>query len=218
MAQAFRGLFAFTLILCALPHAWAQQKAPPAPAKHAADPDTVTLNFVNADLEAAVHAFGQFLHKDFLVDPRVKGTISISSEHPVTRAEAYRLLLAALRFQGFTIVEAGGISKVLPEADAKFAGGPTEITRDNSSRSDGIRGDQIVTQVFHLNYDSASNMVNVLRPRTRTTTRSSSPTMRRTCDASRRSSPRRIRPRRQNRTWSSCSMPWRAISPRWCSA
>ena len=60
MAQAFRGLFAFTLILCALPHAWAQQKAPPAPAKHAADPDTVTLNFVNADLEAAVHAFGQF--------------------------------------------------------------------------------------------------------------------------------------------------------------
>jgi general secretion pathway protein D len=153
---------ALLLALGLVPAASAQQK--PAPAKQASEPDTVTLNFVNADLEAAIHAFGQFLHKDFLVDPRVKGTISISSEHPVTRAEAYRLLLAALRFQGFTIVEAGGISKVLPEADAKFAGGPTEIPRDTSPRSDGIRGDQIVTQVFHLNYDSASNMVNVLRP------------------------------------------------------
>lgn len=145
------------------PSAFAQQKVTP-PVKQTADPDTVTLNFVNADLEAAVHAFGQFLHKDFLVDPRVKGTITISSEHPVTRAEAYRLLLSALRFQGFTIVDAGGVSKVLPEADAKFAGGPTEIGRDSGSRADGIRGDQIVTQVFHLNYDSASNMVNILRP------------------------------------------------------
>ncbi|MGA2550762.1 MAG: type II secretion system secretin GspD [Burkholderiaceae bacterium] len=146
-----------------VPCAYGQQKNAPA-AKQASAPDTVTLNFVNADLEAAVHAFGQFLQKDFLIDPRVKGTITISSEHPVTRAEAYRLLLAALRFQGFTIVESGGISKVIPEADAKFAGGPTEIPRDASPRSDGIRGDQIVTQVFHLNYDSASNMVNVLRP------------------------------------------------------
>ncbi len=52
---------------------------------------------------------------------------------------------------------------MLPEAEAKFAGGPTQIGR-GAPRSDGIRGDQIVTQIFRLNYESASNMVNMLRP------------------------------------------------------
>ena len=125
--------------------------------------DKVSLNFVGADIEAVVRAMGQFLKRDFVVDPRVKGTITLTTDAPVTRAEAYRLLLATLRFQGFTIVDAGGLFKVLPEADAKFAGGPIQLGR-GTPRSDGIRGDQIVTQIFRLNYESASNMVNMLRP------------------------------------------------------
>ena len=125
--------------------------------------DRVSLNFVGADIESVIRAMGQYLKRDFIVDPRVKGTINLTTEQPVTRAEAYRLLLTALRFQGFTIVDAGGVYKVLPEADAKFAGGPTQIGR-GSPRGDGIRGDQIVTQIFRLNYESASNMVNMLRP------------------------------------------------------
>ncbi len=125
--------------------------------------DRVSLNFVGADIESVIRAMGQYLKRDFIVDPRVKGTISLTTEQPVTRAEAYRLLLTALRFQGFTIVESNGVYKVLPEADAKFAGGPTQIGR-GTPRGDGIRGDQIVTQIFRLNYESASNMVNMLRP------------------------------------------------------
>ncbi len=129
----------------------------------AAPEDRVSLNFVGADIESVVRAMGQYLKRDFIVDPRVKGTLNLTTEQPVTRAEAYRLLLTALRFQGFTIVDSGGVYKVLPEADAKFAGGPTQIGR-GGPRSDGIRGDQIVTQIFRLNYESASNMVNMLRP------------------------------------------------------
>ena len=125
--------------------------------------DRVSLNFVGADIESVIRAMGQYLKRDFIVDPRVKGTINLTTEQPVTRAEAYRLLLTALRFQGFTIIDSGGVYKVLPEADAKFAGGPTQIGR-GSPRGDGIRGDQIVTQIFRLNYESASNMVNMLRP------------------------------------------------------
>ncbi len=125
--------------------------------------EKVSLNFVGADIESVIRAMGQFLKRDFVVDPRVKGTINLTTDQPVTRAEAYRLLLTALRFQGFTIIESGGTYKVLPEADAKFAGGPTQIGRA-SPRSDGIRGDQIVTQIFRLNYESASTMVNMLRP------------------------------------------------------
>ena len=143
--------------------AFAQGRKKTAHAKVTAPENRVSLNFVGADIESVIRAMGQFLKRDFVIDPRVKGTINLSTEHPVTRAEAYRLLLTALRFQGFTIVDSAGVYKVLPEADAKFAGGPTQIGRV-APRSDGIRGDQIVTQIFRLNYESASNMVNMLRP------------------------------------------------------
>ncbi len=133
------------------------------PQKAVPPEDRVSLNFVNAEAESVLRAMGQYLKRDFVLDPRVKGPITVATDQPVTRAEAYRLLLTSLRFSGFTIVESGGVYKVLPEADAKFAGGPTQIGRA-SPRSDGIRGDQIVTQIFRLNYESASNMVNMLRP------------------------------------------------------
>ena len=142
--------------------AFAQKKGGRATQARAPE-DRVSLNFVNADIESVVRAMGQFLKRDFILDPRVKGTVTLATDQPVTRVDAYNLLLTSLRFQGFTIVESNGVYKVLPEADAKFAGGPTQIGR-GGARSDGIRGDQIVTQIFRLNYESASNMVNMLRP------------------------------------------------------
>jgi general secretion pathway protein D len=131
--------------------------APPARASSAPQ-DTVTLNFVDADIVAATQAIGKFLHKDFLIDPRVKGTVTITTDHPVTRDEAFRLLLGALRFQGYTIVDVDGLDKVLPEADAKFAGGPTAVSKGAG------HGDEIETMVFHLNYESANNLLTTLRP------------------------------------------------------
>jgi len=124
--------------------------------------ETVTLNFVNADLEAVVRAIGQFTGRVFVIDPRVKGTITLVTEHPVTRRQAYEELLSALRLQGFTLVEspeAGGIARVVLEADAKLQGG-----RVLPADAAGARGDQVVTQVFRLQYESASNLVPVLRP------------------------------------------------------
>lgn len=119
----------------------------------------VTLNFVNADLEAVVRAIGQFTGKTFIVDPRVKGQLNLVSERPVTRDEAYRTLLSALRLQGFAVVDAGGVAKVVPEADAKLQGGSAQVAAPGTTR-----GDQIVTQVFRLNYESATSLVPVLRP------------------------------------------------------
>ncbi len=167
-SRLFHVTMALTLMF-ATEHALAQpgsKSVRPANAANTANTnngDVVSLNFVNADIEAVMRAVGQFLKKDFLVDPRVKGTITLTTDKPVTRAEAYGMVLTALRFQGFAVVENGGVAKVLPEADAKFAGGPIQIS-SGTARSDGIRGDQIVTQIFRLNYESASNMVNMLRP------------------------------------------------------
>ena len=74
----------------------------------------VTLNFVNADIEAVARAMANITGRQVVVDPRVKGTISLSSDKPVSPGAAYDQFLAALRLQGFTMVESAGLDKVVP--------------------------------------------------------------------------------------------------------
>jgi len=126
-------------------------------AARAAD-DAVTLNFVNADIDAVVRAVAEITGKSFIVDPKVKGTINIVSTRPVARALVYPTLLSALRLQGFAAVEAGGVVKIVPEADAKLQGGSVAHGAVEGS------GDRLVTQVLPLKYESAAQLVNVLRP------------------------------------------------------
>ncbi len=124
----------------------------------AQDADTVTLNFVNADIEAVVKAVAEITGRNFVLDPKVKGTINIVSARPVPKSLVYPTLLSALRLQGFTAVEGDGIVKIVPEADAKLQGGP--VGRGPVAGG----GDRLVTQVITLNNESAAQLVNVLRP------------------------------------------------------
>ena len=118
----------------------------------------VTLNFVNADIEAVSRAMGAMLDRQFIVDPRVKGNITVYSETPLTVREAYLNYLAALRGLGFTVVENAGLLKVVPEADAKLQAGTVSVGPVQQ------RGDQIITQIFRLNHENPNNLVAVLRP------------------------------------------------------
>jgi len=144
-----RRLGAATILLCAIAGA---------PTAYTQDPSSnqATLNFVGADIESVVKAIGHYTRNTFIIDPRVKGTINLVSEKPVSKAQAMQMLTSALRLQGFSVVRAEGFLKVVPEADAKLQAGPTQAGE--------VRGDQIATQIFRLNYESANNLVQVLRP------------------------------------------------------
>ena len=120
-----------------------------------------TLNFVDADIESVIAAVGDYTNTTFIIDPRVKGTLTLVSEKPLTKAQAFQLLGSVLRLRGYTIVTGSGYSKVVPEADAKLQGGPLQ---PNSGQAGRVHGDQIATQVFRLNFESAVNLVAVLRP------------------------------------------------------
>ncbi len=92
-----------------------QTAVPPAnPAVRRVEPSVVTLNFINADIEGVVKVMTEITGKNFVVDPRVKGTITIVSAKPMQRALVYDVFLSALRLQGFTAVEDRGIVNVLP--------------------------------------------------------------------------------------------------------
>ena len=134
--------------------AQAQAQAQPA------EPDTVTLNFVNADIEGVVKAVSEITGRNFVIDPRVKGSVNIVSARPMARTLVYEVFLSALRLQGYAAVEDRGVVKIIPEADAKLHPGRTVGPNERPRAT----GDQIQTQVFTLKYESAAQMLPILRP------------------------------------------------------
>ncbi len=119
--------------------------------------EEVTLNFVNTDIEAVAAAIGQITKRNFLIDPRVKGTVNIVSSRPVPASAIYDIFLSALRLQGFAAVEANGVTKIMLEADAKL-----HLSRVTARNSAG--GDRLLTQIYTLKYASANQLLPVLRP------------------------------------------------------
>ncbi len=125
--------------------------------------EPVTLNFVNAEIEAVARTMATITGRNVVVDPRVKGQLNLSTERAVTPAAAFQQFLAALRLQGFTVVEAGGLYKVVPEAEGKLQGSSVQIWKGGAP-TNTAGGGQIVTQIFKLNFENAANLVPVLRP------------------------------------------------------
>jgi len=123
----------------------------------AAQDDMVTLNFVNADIESVVKAVAEITGRNFILDPKIKGTVNIISARPVPKSLVYPTLLSALRLQGVTAVEGNGVTKLVLEVDAKMHG--------SDVGQGGVGGgDRLVTQVITLRHESATQMVTVLRP------------------------------------------------------
>jgi len=125
-----------------------------------AESDVVTLNFINADIEGVVKVMTEITGKSFVLDPRAKGTVTIISTKPMQRALVYDVFLSALRLQGFAAVEDSGIVSIVAEADAKLHASPIFA----SGESARIAGDRIETRIFILKYESAAQLLPVLRP------------------------------------------------------
>ena len=123
-----------------------------------ADSATITLSFSNADIESVASVVAKTTGQTILVDPQVKGTITLISNKPVTKAKALDSFSTALRTSGFALVETNGIYRVVTQADAKLVS--TSVATGKGKQE----GDQIITRVFKLNYESANNLLPVLRP------------------------------------------------------
>ena len=124
--------------------------------------EPVTLNFANAEIEAVARTMVTITGRNVVVDPRVKGQLTLITERAVPPMAAFQQFLAALRLQGFTVVESAGLYKVVPEADAKLQGGSVSVSQGGATG--GPAGGQIVTQIFKLNFENTANLVPVLRP------------------------------------------------------
>lgn len=158
------ALFSSQSLAQNMPSATTAGKTQPAGPGSVRSGEPITLNFVNAEIESVARAMATLTGHNVVVDPRVKGQISLSTEKPVTPAVALNQFAATLRLQGFALVETGGLYKVVPEADGKLQVGAVNAGSVNNLPGAAVGGNQIVTQIFSLNHENANNLVPVLRP------------------------------------------------------
>lgn len=119
---------------------------------------SVTLNLKDADIGALIGTVAEVTGTNFIVDPRVKGKVTVVSSKPMDSDEVYQVFLSILKVHGFAAVPSGSVVKIIPDVNAKAEGAPTV-----SDKAPG-RGDEVVTRVIEVNNVSAAQLVPILRP------------------------------------------------------
>jgi general secretion pathway protein D len=119
---------------------------------------SVTLNLKDADISTLIATVSEVTGKNFVVDPRVKGKVTVISSSPMDANAVYATFLSVLEVNGFAAIPSGESIKIVPEANARTEGG------GYVDRRAGLAADDIVTKVFDIHNGSASQLVAILRP------------------------------------------------------
>ena len=115
-------------------------------------------NLRNVDIRSVVSEVSRETGKNFILDPRVQGKISIIATTPVSPKEVYPIFLAALQISGYSVVPHIGADKIIPSTDITTFTSPMA-----TNHRPGI-GDEVVTRVVPIRYVSAMQLVPLLRP------------------------------------------------------
>ncbi len=120
--------------------------------------ETVTLNLKDADISALISTVAEVANKNFIIDPRVKGKVTVISSRPMSSDEVYQVFLSILKVHGFAAVPSGEVIKIIPDVNAKQDSIPT------TTDSDPGVGDEMVTRVIQVDNVAAAQLVPILRP------------------------------------------------------
>lgn len=120
--------------------------------------EQITLNLNNADIEALIKTVSEHTGKNFVIDPRIKGKVTVISAHPMDKNEFYQVFLSILEVHGFSTVPSGDVIKIVPDVKAKQAGIPTLLGPSD------LPGDQVVTRIIQVKNVAAAQLVPILRP------------------------------------------------------
>jgi len=120
--------------------------------------ETVTLNLKDADIGALISTVAEVTNRNFIIDPRVKGKVTVISSRAMDSDEVYQVFLSILKVHGFAAVPSGEVIKIVPDVNAKQDGIP--MASDNAPG----KGDQMVTRVVQVDNVAAAQLVPILRP------------------------------------------------------
>ena len=119
----------------------------------------VVLNFSEVDISTMVKFISDLTGKNFVMDDRVKGKISVFSPSKLSTEEAYNVFTSVLELKGFTIVQAGRVLKIVPTANAKQAG-----MKILTEKERGPVNESYVARVISLDHISSQEAVTFLQP------------------------------------------------------
>lgn len=120
--------------------------------------EPVTLNFQDADIQAVIDTVGKITNKNFVIDPRVKGKVTVVSPRPLNPNEVYQVFLSILEVHGYAAVQQGSIVKIVPDVNARQSATPVVTASASGSNS------SLVTRVIRIDNVPAAQLVPVLRP------------------------------------------------------
>ncbi len=120
--------------------------------------EQLTLNFTDTDINAVIGAVSEMTGQNFIVDPRVKGKVTIISNKSMNADDVYQVFLSILKVHGFAAIPGKHVTKIVPEVNAKQDAVPT-LTKSQKSM-----GDAFVTQVVEVKHVNAAQLVPILRP------------------------------------------------------
>ncbi len=124
---------------------------------HGQEAETWRLNLKDADIRAFVTQVADITGYSFVVDPRVKGKVTVLSSAPMNKNEIYDLFLAVLNVHGFTAIPGEEVIKVVQQVDAKQAAESLERFPETPS-------EQLITRVIQIDNANALELVPILRP------------------------------------------------------
>ena len=127
------------------------------PVSQAAE-EAYDLNFTDTDINAVISAVAKLTGKNFIIDPRVKGKVTIITHKSMTKDEVYEVFQSMLKVHGFAAVPGKSAIKIVPEVNAKQDTIRT-VTQENYRD-----GDELVTKVIPIKHVTAAQLVPILRP------------------------------------------------------
>ena len=119
--------------------------------------DAWKINLKNADIREFISQVSSITGKSFIIDPRVKGDVTVVSNSAIDKAGIYELFLSVLQVHGFAAVPAGDVVKIVQTVLAKQSGNPGDF-------QDGLESEELVTRVIPVLNAPSEEMVKVLRP------------------------------------------------------
>jgi general secretion pathway protein D len=129
------------------------------PMVQAADQEpSVTLNLNDVDIRAFIATVSESTGQNFIIDPRVKGKVTVVSAKPVPADRLYEVFLSVLKVHGFAAVPSGDAIKIIPDVAAK------QDTIPTISEPDEHHSDKLITRVVQINHSDAAQLVPILRP------------------------------------------------------
>ncbi len=127
----------------------------PALPKIKAGDDFITLNFTNIDIAALVKVMSELMRRNFILDERVTGKVTLMTPTRISPGEAYQVFLSALEMKGFTAIEDGRITRIIPIATARQSG--LKVFKNGDYDGQGF-----VTKLIRLAYINPNEVVRTL--------------------------------------------------------